>query len=716
MPTGWSASRLLRSIVGTLFAASLAGACLVGGPISQKVVGDEPGGGQQVIVIPPPDFQRLANSKANMAPRVAAGPLGAGTFQQHSRPSATKVIYLDFDGHVTSNTPWSNSDITTVAFDIDSNPGTFNAQEQATIVEIWQRVSECFSPFDVDVTTEPPTIPNLVNSGGGDTKWGIRVLFGTSTPSPAPGAGGVAFIGGFGWNFNGGAVDIPCFVLQQGMGTGAKVNADACIHEVGHTLGLNHDGLFPANDANHLGYYQGHGTGKVAWAPNMGVGYYVPLVQWSKGEYANADNFQDDLAVITTQNGFGYRTDDFSSTQSGAKSIPGTPASNSLSVNVSGVIETTGDSDWFKILCGTGAIKLDAVGGPANTMLDIQLSLYDSNGVLVVAANPADDLIASINQNVNGGTYYAKIEGVGLGNPLTTGYTRYSSLGQYTITGSFSTKGLKGAPVLTNASSLFYGIKDQPKPINTVVVVTDPDSTTQASATVAITSNFVAAEDVLSLTVNPATMGNITASYDKTKGILTLDSANATATVDEFKAALRAVCYSNTNSTPKLSPRTITFSTFDGLIGSNGLNNTVTIGNYYVTASYNAGAKTLTVSDSLTDNADNSVAISLRSGKVVVEGGGATRIGTSASNQQSVSFPFSNDVIIICNFNGGNDTISLVSLKSSSTTLNLGPGNDTASLTYCTIGGLSVNGGPGTDVVKLVGTTVTNPTLYIAVP
>ena len=42
----------------------------------------------------------------------------------------------------------------------------------------------------------------------------------------APGAGGVAYIGGFGWDFGTG-VDTPCFVLQQGMGTAPKASADA---------------------------------------------------------------------------------------------------------------------------------------------------------------------------------------------------------------------------------------------------------------------------------------------------------------------------------------------------------------------------------------------------------------------------------------------------------------------------------------------------------
>ena len=383
------------------------------------------------------DFKRAAATAKLTAPRVQSGPLGASTFELHSRPGATKIIYLDFDGHVTRDTWWNSSrskrTITTTAFNIDNDPTTFSTAEQATIVEIWQRVSECYSPFDIDVTTASPTVADLVNSGAGDTKWGMRVLFGNSSPSPAQGAGGVAYLFSFGENLGNG-VDLPCFVLQDGVGTVAKYNADAAVHEVGHTLGLYHDGQLPSSE-----YYEGQGTGNVAWAPHMGVGYYRPLVQWSKGEYANPSNTEDDLNIITNgQWGFGYRPDDYSNTTSAAQPIPGTAGSSSFAVNVNGVIETRADVDMFKITTGSGTIKLDAVGGPACTMLDIQLSLYDSNGALVVAANPPTDVIASISQTVPAGVYYAKIEGVGLGNPLTTGYTDYGSLGQYTITGSFS--------------------------------------------------------------------------------------------------------------------------------------------------------------------------------------------------------------------------------------------------------------------------------------
>jgi len=663
----------------------------------------------------PVDFNRLAKSQALSAPRVAAGPVGAGTFQLHSRPGATKVIYLDFDGHVTQNTPWnqSNPTITTTAYDTDGNPGGFSNSELANITEMWQRVAECYSPWDVDVTTEAPSVADLINTGGGDTKWGMRVLFGDSNPSPAPNAGGVAYLTSFGWDVGTG-VDVPCFVLKAGVGTTPKPNADAAVHEVGHTLGLNHDGLNTATAANgnQSAYYLGHGSGKVGWAPHMGAGYYVPIVQWSKGEYFDANNFEDDLNIIATQNGFGIRVDDFTNSMTAAKAIPGTAGATSFSVSASGVVETRADVDWFKITAGSGAIKLDAVGGPANTMLDIQLSLYDSKGTLIIAANPVTDVIASINQSVTAGTYYAKIEGVGMGDPLGVGYTDYGSLGQYTITGSFSTKGLKGAPVLTGTGDLFYGVKELPKPINPNIKVADPDNTTLPSATVKIT-NAVVSQDQLSLVTNPTTMGNITASYNASSATLTLTSSDSSATLAQFQAALRAVCYSNSSSNPTNTPRKVDFTVSDGTINSNILTSTVTIGYFYVTANYNSGTKTLTIAD---DAGDNAVAITQRGNVITVESAGATRIGNSSSSVQSVSFPYSGDVIIVGNFTGGNDSVSLVSVKSSKTTLNMGDGNDSVTLTYCNITSLlTVNGGNGTDTVKLVGSTAA-ATSYVSVP
>lgn len=350
-------------------------------------------------------------------------------------------IYLDFDGHVTQHTPWNGvfslatdntSKIWTTAYSLDADP-LFSDVELAAIQNMWQRVSECFSPFHVDVTTEEPPVSDLINTGAGDARWGVRVLIGDSFPSPAPGAGGVAFLGAFGAQVGTG-VDIPCFVFSTVQGNDNFVIGYDCVHETGHTLGLNHDGLLP--DATFATYYVGHGTGPTGWAPFMGAGYGKSLIQWSQGEYVLANNYEDDLAIITTQNGFTYRADDYANNAATATAIAGTGGATVFNINQAGVIERRTDTDWFKLVAKTGTISLSAVGAPIQTMLDIQLDLYDASGKLIASDNPRNDVTASITQSVVAGTYYAKIDGVGLPD-ARIGYTDYGSLGQYTLTGTY---------------------------------------------------------------------------------------------------------------------------------------------------------------------------------------------------------------------------------------------------------------------------------------
>ena len=385
--------------------------------------------GADFCAIPYPDLKRGA---AALTPQAIAQapqfPLSQ-TFKLHSRPTATKTIYLDFDGHSTTGTPWNSggNTITTSVYSFEGDD-SFSNNELTQVQEIWQRVSECYSPFDLDVTTEQPPVADLINSGSGDTRWGVRVCIGNTSPSPAPGAGGVAFIGSFSWD-----TDTPAFVFIVGSGIVGKYVADATVHEVGHTLGLIHDGRISPKEE----YYQGHGTGLTAWAPNMGVGYYVNLVQWSEGEYLSANNQEDDLNIITTKNGFGYRADDYASNQQSASKIGGSRGATAFNVDQSGIIEKRADTDWFKIVAKAGTLDLIAVGGPSNTMLDMQMDLYSDKGALIVSNNPPTDLKASIRRTVAAGTYFLKIDGVGLGDVSGTGYSDYSSLGQYRITGTF---------------------------------------------------------------------------------------------------------------------------------------------------------------------------------------------------------------------------------------------------------------------------------------
>jgi PKD repeat protein len=344
------------------------------------------------------------------------------TFLLHSKLGATKVIYLDFDGNVTSGTAWNSSysggaNITTPRYDIDGNPGSFNSTELANIQIIWQSVSEDYAPFDVDVTTQDPGVEALRKTSSGDAYFGIRVCIGGSSQDwLKASAGGVAYLGSFDWN-----TDTPAFVFPAQLGNGnPKFVAEAVSHEAGHSFGLHHDG-----QTNGTEYFAGQGN----WAPIMGVGYYKDVVQWSKGEYALANNLEDDLAVINAR--LAYRTDAVGNDAAHAAALSGS------SLNASGLVERTGDVDVFTFNTGSGGVTLAARPVAPGGNLNLLLSLYDASGVLVASVGPsADSAGVSLARDLAAGTYYLAVNGVGSGDPATNGFSNYGSLGQFSISGT----------------------------------------------------------------------------------------------------------------------------------------------------------------------------------------------------------------------------------------------------------------------------------------
>ena len=166
----------------------------------------------------------------------------------------------------------------------------------------------------------------------------------------------------------------------------------------------------------------------------MGVGYYRPVVQWSKGEYAGANNQQDDLAVMTTY-GLPQRADEAGDTVgTAAAELPSGPA----------FITTRTDKDVFLLGQCNGEITVAADGAPFSPNLDIELSLLNEAGGVVATDNPtsgtvntdvASGMDASITHTVPNGVYYAQVDGIGTGDPITA-YNDYGSLGMYTLTQS----------------------------------------------------------------------------------------------------------------------------------------------------------------------------------------------------------------------------------------------------------------------------------------
>jgi hypothetical protein len=326
----------------------------------------------------------------------------AAIADMQSYPGGNGCILLDFDGQYVSGTGWNNGNPITAA------PANLSDAEKLTV---WQLISEDYRPFHLNITTSEAVFNSYPKTKR------MRCIF-TPTNTAAPGAGGVAYLNSFRWND-----DTPCWVFNSG----SRAAGEAGSHEVGHTFGLSHDGrTSPAED-----YYQGQGN----WAPIMGVGYYVSLVQFSKGEYANANQKQDDLAIISnTTNGIGYRADDFGNSISAAASLT---VDATGKVNNAGIIERTGDVDMFAFTTTGGTLNLTFSPNASHPDLDIVATLYDNNGTAISSNNPTT-LNASLSSTLAAGTYYVSVTGTGSGSAATTGYSNYGSLGAYTIAGTLT--------------------------------------------------------------------------------------------------------------------------------------------------------------------------------------------------------------------------------------------------------------------------------------
>lgn len=415
------------------------------------------GGGGPGSGLPLPGAELLVEVPGNSGSGSggSSGPPGGGVAASgltvpswSSRPQATAKLYLKFDG-IAYEGNWGNTGRApgvVPAYSVDSDTSSFSATELNNLFEIWSRVAEAFSPFDLDVTTVDPGTPS--------SRGAVRVIVGGSNAWYSSSAGGVAYIGGFTYaDYHFGTA----WVFPANLGNGnPKFVSDAAIHEAGHLFGLYHQ-QHRGSDGSLISAYRDFENDPVT-APIMGLAYNRPRGVWSGGVVGFSSGqfvLQDDLRQIASTssatynhpflgssywNGFGYRADDHGNTATGATVLVesvlagSTPAAGPgvRVLSATGVIERAGDVDVFRFDSPLGGeVRVLAENATFGAMLDVRLQIWSSDLSLLAEVNPPIQtggpdfgLDASWSGWLSAGTYYVGVSGAG----------GYGDLGQYTLT------------------------------------------------------------------------------------------------------------------------------------------------------------------------------------------------------------------------------------------------------------------------------------------
>jgi hypothetical protein len=316
-----------------------------------------------------------------------------------SRPGSSYVFFLDNREVMSGSTP-------------------LNGVTKENMYRMWQVVAGIYSPYNLNITTDP-AVYNAAKTAN-VARTGIIHFYNQDGRSSAP-------VSSFGTTSAGTLYRNPSSGFDYGYGIGMTA-----AHEVGHQMGMLHDHGGTGGE-----YFEG--LPAFQWGPIMGnywmgSGWANSMWTWSKGEYSTASNFENDLNIMNVDDAVPYIVDD---NPSGKALVVDANGGVSSAANW-GQIEKTGDTDAFTFTTGAsgGTLNLNIDRIEYFGMLDVSAKVLNSAGAVVASSNPQADRKASFsNLSLPTGSYSVVIAGGAEGTP-SNGFSNYSSLGYYAMSGT----------------------------------------------------------------------------------------------------------------------------------------------------------------------------------------------------------------------------------------------------------------------------------------
>ncbi len=334
----------------------------------------------------------------------------------NSFPGAPNTLYLDFNGHSGSEESsmpnfdvwaWFYGSYSIPGFDLDGNTSRITPAERMAIENVWRVVSEDYSAFDVNVTTVEPgnfsdgVAYRLVIGGDGSElssvhagKLGLasRESFARNGSSDNV---GFAFAESFNSWFYG--TSSSARIMSQALEMGNTAS-----HEFGHALGLLHyGGSNPQR--NGIMHTPDFGLNRERWQAGL-------THDGADGSTQPPVKSQDDVSVIsnpfnTVNNTVSYRAD-----LEGSSIPTATPltAIGDGDFRGKGIIHSRFDWDWFRFT-SSGDTTITVALDEYSANLDATLRVYNSSGNQIASVNDPESAGASINMDLDYGTYFVVV-------------------------------------------------------------------------------------------------------------------------------------------------------------------------------------------------------------------------------------------------------------------------------------------------------------------